>query len=313
MAENTELTTEDRQLEDELVFNERVIEHPQLGKVKLSRPTPRQTRLIAEEKRKQQHRDYQDDSILSRSQMEKLAMKRGDWSEEQSERMNFLYGRVAEIMSVLHFAEFENFEDIINEYEDIQAKLEDMFSDNEEVLASVERYFDLDSERDNADLILIRKSASSSDVEDLLKDADFIRTQLTLLEELGDSRQELNGLIQKSVFLFGDTIEARAENVQKMAELFYCVRDAETGDKLWDSVDAVWDEDAETIRSLRQEMFYFINGITDQLREMLGDTGFTARVIDTSDSSDDSPDHPKSSSDGESQESEQTSSSEATE
>ena len=96
-----EVTVDDATFEQELVSNERIIEHPTLGEIKLSRPTRRKQALIAEVRRKRWHEDLMNDEILSRDQVEERATRRGMWSESLSDDMRELSRKVGELMGVL--------------------------------------------------------------------------------------------------------------------------------------------------------------------------------------------------------------------
>lgn len=320
--ETVEMNQEaEAQLTDELLRNERIVTHPELGEIRLRRPTPREQRMIDEERRKQYHADYSDPTILSQHQMEEIALERGDWSPEDANRLEELWRRVAEIMGVLKALDYSGVTHLFEQYTEAVNKLYDLFKDDEEeeeedskeIADVIARFFNLDMQKRGADRAFLMKHATSTEETDLIQEAEYLRGQVELLNEMLEARKELNELQVRSARIFNQTVEARAEQAESMARMYHCAELVETGEPIWESIDVMWDADPEALTWLQAEMFYFLNGITDEMKEVLDIHGFTVRMVDTEDSSDDSQDHPMSNSDGESQEKQPKDSLEVTE
>jgi hypothetical protein len=300
-------------LQQELLRNERIVQHPTFGAVRLRRPSPDQERSIANERRKQFHRDMQDESILSRDQLERLATQRGMWSPDMREKIEDLSRKTGQAMGILEAIGFKNVETLIADYEQSRLGMIALVEENEETQAAMTRYFDLDGEALLTDRSLIANGAMSSEVDDLLDTADALRQQIKVLTEMAKVRRELSDLNLKQTKLFVDSLEARADRAEELARIYYCVAHATTGAPLWPSYDAMWQANADDITHLMDEMYFFLNGITDEFKNILGRYGFLQRLSDTDDSSDGSPVQPQSKTDGELQESSLNLSSEPTE
>lgn len=302
--------TQDTILLDELLHNEKRVEHPSFGTIRITRPTPRKEKQIAEVRRKQFHQDYQDPSVLSKAQMESIAMERGDWTEEKRERMESLRVLVAQLMNLLEGLGYESFEKTIVHFENAKARLLELFAEKEEIREAIERYFNLDLEPDPADSRRIRDAATSTEVDDLQIEADSYRAQIEVLQKLGRAKKDLLELQSEYVRLTKDSVESRADRAEEMAMIYYLIS-KEDGSPLWPTFEDAWDATAEEIAFLQEELYYFIHPVTDEFREMVGKHGFTVRVPESklSESSDDSPGHPQSSSSGDSVETAPSSSS----
>lgn len=303
----------DKELEFQLVRNERIFEHPTFGRVRLRRPTPSQESFIAEERRNQYHRDLKNPDILSKTELEQIYIKRGMWSASEASRMADLSKKVGDIMAALDGVGFRSLDPLLDEFHDAVTELRDHFAEDEEALAAVNRYFDLDKTPTASDRFLMRDRAKSSAMDDVIQRAEGTRAQIDLLYELAKARNELNVLQQKHTRLFVDSIESRMDRKEEFARLYCCATHADTGTALWPTFDEMLDAPAEVIETLMNEMFYFMYGITDEFKEVLSRHGFIQRATDTDDSSEGSPGRPQSNSDGESLDSEPTSSSEPTE
>jgi hypothetical protein len=302
----------DAELAHRLLFNEHTFEHPKFGAVKLRRPTMGQERLIAEARRRQYQRDMQDPEILSREELLRIAERRGIWSEAQEQRIAELTQRVGTAMVFLDRLGFKKPEQLLEQYRNLVDRLYAFFPEDAEGRAAVLRYFALDLESTDEDRQMIVDKAPSTEVDDVLEEADGVRKQLKLLEDFALVKGELDKLQAQQSQLFLDSVESRAARAEEMARLYYCSSHAESGKPLWPKPDQIWDAPAEDIEPIMLETSYFLNGITSEQRDMLGRFGFRTRLAGTPDSLGDSQGQPQSNSDGESQANAPTASSEAT-
>ena len=311
MDTRTEQAT-DVVLQAELLRNERIIQHPTFGAVRLRRPTPGQERQIADIRRKQYQTDLRNDDILSKDQITALAIKRGMWSEDTQERIDALMKRTGEAMGVLDSVGFKGIEALTKEYLELTAKLSAVLPETDEVKEVVNRYFDLTLKTSLKDRTFLVQQATSTEADDLLDTGDNLRVQIELLQELGKVRKELQTLQEKQTRLFVDSLESRTDRAEELARIYYCATGVETGKPLWPTFEDIWSAPPEEIEVLVLEMHYFVNGVSDEFKETLAKYGFLKRQSDTSGSSDDSPVLPPSNSDGESAETPTTVSSAAT-
>lgn len=310
LDERTESAVEIAQ-KDELFRNERTFDHPTFGTLRLQRPTPRQEREIAEARRRQYHKDMRDESILSKAELEKEAIRRGIWSKDNKLKLDSLQTRIGQIMGLLDSVGYESVDVVIRKYEQTVNKLRGLYEDeNIAVQEAITRYFHLDGVGDPADHKLIFEEATTTDVDDAMAEAQLIRTQIELLTELKKSRDEMRPLLQDFVRLNMDSIESRMDRVEQLAKLYYCV--TKDGKTVWTSFDAMWDCPPKDLEILLEELYYFEEGIPDEYRKILGRHGFTLRVPTETNSSESSQGIPQSNSSGESAPSEQTSSSVST-
>jgi hypothetical protein len=303
-------TTADQVILDELLRNEKMVEHPAYGTVKLQRPTPRKERLISELRSKQYHRDLQarepdgTPSILSRAQLEAEAMQRGIWTQDKKDRASYLRESIGSLMTGLEAVGYNSVEDMLVQYHATVNKILLQFADNLEAASAVSRYFDMDSEAQSTDDRIIRDASPSTEVDELKEEAETYRAQIDLMTRLSEARKELNDLMSEYVRLVKDSIESRMDRVEEMAHIYYCAT-KEDGTPLWAKFEDMWDSYPHDIALLQEELFYFTNCLSDDLRRMMGKHGFTVRVPEATSEprSEDSPEHPVSSSVGESPES----------
>jgi hypothetical protein len=296
---------ETKQLEQELIFNERVVTHPTFGNFKLTRPTPRKERLVAEERRKAYHSDIRNPDILSRGQLEQFAITREMWSKESQNRLFELSWRIGEIIGVLDLVKYSSVEEVIKELTTIKEKLVELcLPNNENIEEVVDRMLDLEIRTvSTEDRKAVMTAATSTDVDDLMERVDIVRAQAMLLKELNPLREELYELQEKSVSLFADSLEDRAERTKNLAEIYYNAN-REDGSPVCVNFESMLDLDPELLRFLQQELMIFRTGIDDEKRKIMEKhnfLGFTP-VAPTSATSEASPEVPNTNSDGASEE-----------
>lgn len=311
MDEKTEKAL-DAVILDELVRNERVVEHPKFGKVKIQRPTPRKEREIAEVRGRAYHKFLLDEDILSRAQLEAAAIKRGIWSEDKAERLTALSRKSGELMGLLDALGYENVDTVSERYAELYSKILGLLEEGSDAYEAADRYFNLGTEPVLQDRLLIQRAGSTTEVDDTLDHADTVRTQLDLLMELTDVRKEQSALQVENARLFMDSLEARTDRAEELARIYFCCTNAETGAPLWPTYEQIWDATPEDIEWLMQELFYFTHQISRDFQRVLENHGFTRRVPEFKKLLEDSPEHPTSNSDGESPEKTSAASSEAT-
>ncbi len=299
----------------ELLLNERTIQSEAYGEIVLHRPTPRMEHNIGEIRRARYSEDLNDEKILSRAELERLAIRRGMWSKEDSNRIQVLQNRLGQIMGLLDTVGYMTTEEVLQKFNEALKKLEDMFEDHAEkdrIIDSLYRYYNLDNASQSVeDYNVVFKNAPNSSVEDLLSKANLYRSQIRLLEEKAIAQKELEPLIIDQARLFKDSIEERSNRVETLAKIFYCVTRSD-GSRLWESFDKIMDEKPRDLELLMEDVYFFERGIPDEDRKILSRHGFTMRAP-IQDSSEDSQGSPLSNSDGESPQNEPISSGNSTE
>lgn len=301
---------------DELLRNERIIEHQTFGLVRLKRPTAHQERMIAEVRRKQYQADLKNRDVLSRDEIEQIAVERGMWSADISDRMTDLTRRVGEAMGILDGIGFKSLSHLLEGYQTNVTELLGLFAEQPEIQDVVRAYYNLDVPQDAKDRAKILDSAPSTRVDDLIDQGETLRVQIELLHDMAKVRTELERLRMKETRLFLDSLESRADRAEELARVYYCSTKAATGEPLYpsfDGPDGILHADPSETEVLVLKMAYFVNGVTPEFEEVLGRFGFTRRLTDTGDSSEGSHGQPESNSVGDSQESESSPSSEPSE
>lgn len=311
MDEKTEQAQE-AALVEELLHNERIIDHPTFGQVRIKRPTPGQERLIAEIRRKQYQQDLFSDDVKSKDEIEKRAIERGMWTTDMTQRIEGLTLKLGEAMAMLDAIGFQSLEELLAKYNKCVADLRELYTDNVDIQDAVRVYFDLDQRPTAEGRAKIVDAAPSTSVDDLMEEGEQLRVQVELLSEMGKVRKELQELQAKQTRLFVDSVESRADRAQELATVYYCTSHAESGQRLWPRFEDIYNAPAEDIEILIWQMHYFNNGILPEFQERLAKYGFMPRLTGTKASSDDSLDQPQSNSDGESVDIAPTSSSPAT-
>jgi hypothetical protein len=286
----------------ELVKNQRILEHPELGNVLLKRPTLEDEATIGEYRRRSYQSDLKNPDVLSKAELEKIAIARGMWSSDLPSRIQELVTKTGQAMAVLEGTGFKSVADLITELQKKAGELKEQFPATEEldlqIKDAIQRLVDLDDIAFD-DANLIEKHALNSNVSELLEEMKLLKNQIKILEQFIDDRRELSKLQNAQTELFVDSIESRAEREQEFATIYQCCLNAESRSPLWPSFAEMKRADQEHIAYLITEYSYFTNGITPEMQEMLQKYGFLQRLSDTTDGSDDTPVQPESKPDGE--------------
>ncbi len=303
---------EDKILEQELVSNQRFTYHAGLGPIIIARPTPALERKIAEERRKVYHTDLKDSSVLTSEEVSRILNERGVWSADDDERLAGLTTDSAELMTRLTALGYESPSLLYLAIIKAKGALTSQYGEDitPEISEALERVFDMDTELVHDDLKLLVTNSTNSDMHELISDVQGFVLQMEMLREFADVKVELGDLLETHTKFFGDTIEARGAQVERMARVFFCMRTPE-GESLWDTLDDMWNEKPEIVAWCSSQLYYFEYGISDEYARALQTHGFMGRVTDTEDTSESSQGHPESNSDGELPESEPPSSSES--
>lgn len=312
MDDRTEQIVEQRK-QRELLYNERIVEHPAYGAIRLRRPTQEEEALIAEIRNKRYLTDLFDDNIKSKDEIEQRAIARGMWSTDTADRINSLVQQVGMIMSELDRAGFKTLPEVLQIYSVVADKLKKQFEDDEDILPVLAAYCNIAEKGSLADRTAITDAAPSTVVDDLLDELDSYRSQMDMLTDFATLKKELQALQEKQAELFMGSLESRADREERLATMYYCCKLADSDKHVWKSIADMKKARPEDVEYVLSQWQYFANGIDPAFEASLEKYGFSRRLVTTDDSSDASPDQPQSNSDGESVEKTQLTSSAVTE
>lgn len=292
-------------LQNELILNERIVSHPSIGLIKLVRPTPRKQALVSDYRRKQQHGDIKKrqngEDIYFHAELEKMGHEFGIWTEEDQEALEEVTSELGSLMGQLDISGFEDGVELLNNFHDSTLRLANFFTEENPAWEAVQEF----SKIDGGSLKLkdlIKKHATTTEVDDLLELIDAYRMQFDNLKQMGDQKKKWIELQKKYTNHFKDSIEKRADRAEELATIYYCCVNAETEKPLWPTIEQMLDANEETIVWLSLEYSYFVQGVSEEFRDTAAKYGFLRRGIDTLNSSEDSPEAQAPSFSGESQE-----------
>jgi hypothetical protein len=323
--------SEDSQILTETALNERIIEHPKFGRVRFCMPTLQIQKKIDAVSRSQKKMllnafDEVEDpdnpgrmrkipAYQSREVLAKEYKEKGWWTDEHEDRLEKLSSQHITQLTELELLGFDSAESCLAALSSLRIELEDIFVDEKraKVLTAI---------RDITDVVkgyslklekTLHNAASTTEVDDLL---ESVLRQQQIYEkylELTSTYAELLGLQNEQSSLFSDSWQDQLRYYLRLAQVHYCVQNADTGEPLWPSLDEMEAEvDNTLIRWVFDELGAFWQGLTEEMRDKLGKYDFIYGRSGSKPSSDDSPVQPESKPDGESPENEQTTSIEVT-
>jgi hypothetical protein len=313
-----EIVPGDSQLLQEIVTNERIIDHPKLGKIRLVTPTLDLQRKIdtATRKRKKYLRmavdevlDDNDPSKVtrvpaykSREALEREYRELGWWTEEQNEELKDLAASVLQRLTELELLGFESEELIYDTTSDIQEELESLFTEHEEfqekIWPALQSIVVLGSDYYESEKLL-RKEATSTEVDDLLDELVNQHRIYTTFVELLELQTKLLRLQSEYSSLFSDSWQEQLQYFARLAQVFYCTCNHDTGDPLWSSIEAIEQEhDIETVQFVFKELDAFWKGFTDDVRDKMEKYSFMYGQSVMTKDSEDSPEPQESNEDG---------------
>ena len=328
MTEELFEVSEDSQILTETALNERILEHPKFGRVRVCMPTlqiQRKIDAMSRAKKKMLLNAFDeiedpDDptktlkfpAYQSREVMAKEYKEKGWWTDEHEQALEDLSARHVSHLAELEVLGFESAESCLDELNRVRESLLDIFSeadaDSPEVveaintLTSVAGPYSLEAET------VIRNEAPSTEVDDLTADVMRQKQIYERYLDLNQTYAELAALQNEQAALFSDSWQEQLKYYLRLAQVHYCVQNADTEEPLWPSLDAMEAEtDSDLIRWVFDELSAFWQGLTEEMREKLGKYDFIYGRSGNKQSTEDSPALPESKADGESQESEQTS------
>jgi hypothetical protein len=331
---------ESQQILQETVFNEKIVEHPKLGRIRLRMPTLATQRKIESAIRgKRKYLLAAEDRIedpsspsgyrkvrafRSRDALMKEYIENGWWSEALEEERKKLVERQIELVAELELLGFEDDNKIMENVEAIRTELVEHFEKpgaddspdieepSKEIIEAIDRLVMLDEPLDPKDEQLMLEHAVSTDVDDLLtrlkKERRLYNRYLEFVRNISRSTE----LETEYTNLFADSWQEQLQYSQRLAQVFYCTEKADTHEPVWPSIDAIEaEQNIDLIRWVFGELSAFWQGLSDEARERMSKYDFFSRMPVQSPRSEELPAPEESSIDGLQQESEPTSSTEA--
>ena len=319
MTDNFEKETEDRQILQETVTNEKIVTHPTLGKIRLRIPTLEVQRRIdsAARARKKYLKDAKDrvedaqaeggfklvPSFRSKEQLRREYAELGWWTEEREAELMELSRQHIEVLTQLEILEFQSEDDIYEGLMEARARLIELFKDSSDINSIIMRMTLPGDESFSESESKLKENAPSTEVDDLLVVVSTFQDQYKNYVELAKVYSKLTALQTEYSTLFSDSWQEQLQYFIRLAQVYYCTENADTQQPLWKSIDELEkDKDLEIVRWVFTELNSFWQGLSDETRERMAKYGFTNRRNTENTSSEDSPVPPKSSPDGESQE-----------
>lgn len=318
-TENSDTHMENQQILQETVFNERIVEHPTLGRIKLRVPNlaiQRKVDAVVRNRRKALLSAYEQiedpenpgqmirvPSFKSKDELLKEYATRGWWSPEQEAERERLSQEQVRLITELELLGFTSDEDIIQDLVDIRDELIQHF-------AGVETEPDFDEliiqittpgvEAVYEDLQRIRASATSTSVDDALDMLNIKQRTYQAYASYLEVTSDAVSLEAEYNNLFADSWQEQLQYYQRLAQLFYCTENAETGERLWkDVMDIENDISVDNLRWLFNELTMFWQGVSDEARERIAKYDFQPRLAkEEAESSEDSQGQPTSNLDG---------------
>lgn len=307
---------EDRQILHETVTNEKLVNHPTLGAIRLKMPTLETQRKIdasarARKKYLKEAKDKVEDpeapegfryvpAFKSKEQLRKEYEDLGWWTQEQEDKLQNLTRKQMQLLTELEALGFESEEDIYFGLKECREKLFDIFKDSSEETETVIRITIPGIPISTEDESQLKDKAPSTEVDDILQVIIALQNQYSNYAELAGIFSDLSTIQGEYGSLFSDSWQEQLQYYLRLAQVYYCTEKVETGKPIWTSIDELEkDKDLDIVKWVFGELTAFWQGLSDEVREKMAKYGFTSRRNVRNTSSDASPVPAKSSLDGE--------------
>lgn len=324
-------TASDNQLFQEIAKNERIVEHPAFGTVRLRFPTLEIQRkidsLVRTKKKilKEAKDEIPDPSapsgvryvpaFKSREFLLKEYSDLGWWSSEQEERLNELSKSQIVLMAELEVLGFEGENEIFEEMNGLREKLLnsviDNIEDKEEAKRAVFNITIVGSDPPEQDVTYVKDNATSTETDEFLERVFALNRLFTTYSRLAQNYSELLKLQSEQSTLFADSWQDQLQYFTRLAQVYYCIETVRDRKPLWATLSELEaDSDSEKVMWAFNELAMFWQGITDETRDKVEKYSFTLRRNTEPQQLEDSQEDQNSLSDGNIQENEPISSSE---
>lgn len=322
---------DDEQVLADVVLNERVVSYPTRNlRVRLVMPTLEIQRKIdaLSRARKKILREATDSipdenapggvrivpAFKSRDALKREYRVLGWWTDEQDVRLEELGTEYSTYLTRLEILGFNSEQEIHTELGENREALMKLVDDpTEEVKQAIFKLTVLMSQPSFEDTRKIAEAATSTEVDDIIAKCEQLRQQYECYVELAKLHVELVKMETEKSQLFGDSWQDQLQYFIRLAQVFHCTSDANSGKPLWPNIEAIEKEkDTAFVGWLFGELQAFWQGLSDEARERMAKYSFTRRPSVGKSSSEESPALPELLTDGDSPEKDSTSSSEVT-
>lgn len=284
----------DEQIISEIALNERLVKHPSLGKVKLCMPTLDIQRKIenstrAKRKWLKEAKDRIPDpeapdgfkyvqAFKSREALEREYQELGWWRQEDQDKMDDLSGQHVNYLTELELLGFESEDSIITELQEYREKLYKMFDADltDEIKSAIITLTVPGVSGQEREESVVRDNANSTEIDDILDEISVLQRQFIAYIGLARTHAELLVLQGEYSSLFSDSWQEQLQYYVRLAQVFHCAQNAETGKSLWGSIEDIEHEkNIESVRWLFAELSSFWQGLSDDARQKLAKYSFT--------------------------------------
>lgn len=309
---------EDSQILQEVVFNERIVNHPKLGPIRLRIPNLEIQRKIdavgrAKKKYLKEARDTitaEDGTVTvvpaykSREQLSREYAELGWWTDVEKTRLTELREQHIQNLTELEVLGFESDVAIYQGINDIVTRLFDLCKEEngnipEEVSTALADLSIPGIMPKATDINLLREHGASTEVDDLIERLKNFNKQYNIYIKLAQVYNELTALQSQESQLFSDSWQDQLQYYLRLAQVFYCTERAEDRKPIWPTLNAIEaEQNIELIRWTFSELNAFWQGISDEQREKMNKYSFTNPRNTEVSSSEGSPVPQESSPDG---------------
>jgi hypothetical protein len=273
-------------------------------RVRFTKLTPRKRRLINQAVVEQYHRDLKATTLLSKEEIRKLNVARGQWSDEKEKRLQELEDKVTTMQRSLYYEGFNPQDEWLTQLlgtgdayrEALRAENANM---TDEVRADNEQHFlrwlnyteksqpeykqyaaeqGKDQYSEDWDFQWLMDHAPNLEAQEALAEADELRGKLQRYMECLEARKERDLLRDTELRMYAGSVESRQETVEELARIYFCTDVVDEAGKVIGNLTPRFEDmenlPDELIRWLQLEIMFFFNGTPDTAREYLVQWGF---------------------------------------
>lgn len=304
-----EKNTGDSQILEETIFNERLVNHPKLGQIRLRFPTLEiQRKIDAVGRAKKKFLKEAQDTITaedgtvtkgqaykSREQLAREYADLGWWTDTEKFKLQDLQEQHVQLLTELEILGFESDTAIWSETKEIFERLGELCQTEantvpDEVLNVLNAITTPGYVIRPTEINIIKEHSTTTEVDDLLDKLVVLHKQYNTYIKLALVFSDLVALQSQQSQLFSDSWQDQLQYYLRLAQVFYCTERTETHKPIWESLNAIESEqDISLIQWIFGELNSFWQGISSETREKMNKYSFTNPRNTENSSSEDSP------------------------
>lgn len=270
--------------------------------VRFSKLTPRQKAAAAEHVLLRYNEDLGSQNYKTTKELLDINITRGNWSADKDKRIEELTEQSTSEMRALYLSGFdqrENWIEELNTYCNAVTTTLDASEKSDEDKARIKNIFfrwlnytqeDAEAYQEHAesqgkesymptaDYVLLLENSVDEEMQDNLSSIDELKFKIQQLKDIVDLRREMNALIEERVKMLSNSVEARRDRVEQLAQVYYgtqrATEDGRPLGPLVNTFDKFWDVPDEVIEWLQIESYFFYEGIPEASRGFLEQWGF---------------------------------------